>query len=67
MRGDKLVIKEEHVEAARNITKLLLPRIIDNQNMFVITIAGESGSGKSEIAAALSELLSEKGVKSSIL
>lgn len=67
MKGDKLVIQEGHVNAARHILKLLLPQIRKAQSKFVITIAGESGSGKSEIAAALSEFLSEKGIKSAII
>ena len=67
MKGDKLVIQEGHVNAARHIMKLLLPQIRKAQSKFVITIAGESGSGKSEIAAALSEFLSEKGIKSAII
>ena len=57
MKGDKLVIQEGHVKAARQIMKLLLPQIGKNQSNFVITIAGESGSGKSEIAAALADFL----------
>ena len=64
MKGDKLIIQEEHVKAARRIRNLLCPQIIKALNKFIITIAGESGSGKSEIAAVLSELLSEKGLKS---
>ena len=67
MKGDKLVIQEGHVNAARNIMQLLLPQIREAQSKFVITIAGESGSGKSEIAAVLSEFLSEKGIKSAII
>jgi len=67
MKGDKLVIQEAHVEAARRIINMLLPQIIEAQSKFAIAIAGESGSGKSEIAASLSELLSENGVKSIIL
>lgn len=67
MKGDKLVIQEGHVKAARHIMKLLLPQIRKTQSKFVITIAGESGSGKSEIAAVLSEFLSEKGIKSTVI
>jgi len=43
---------------------LFFPQIKETPNKFIITIAGESGSGKSEIAAVLTELLSEKGLKS---
>jgi len=67
VKGDKLVIREEHVKAARQIAELLLPQIAGLEGKFVITIAGESGSGKSETASALSGLLSEKGVASVIL
>jgi len=67
MKGDKLLIQEEHVEAARQIVNLLLPQITETQDKFIITIAGESGSGKSEIAATLAELLSEKAIESLIL
>jgi len=66
VKGDKLVIREEHVKAARQIAELLLPEIAGVEGKFVITIAGESGSGKSETASALSKLLSEKGVASVI-
>jgi len=67
MKGDKLVIQEGHVKAAQHIIQLLLPQIRETQSKFVITIAGESGSGKSEIAAALSEFLSENGIKNAII
>ena len=67
MKGDKLVIREEHVKAARQIAELLLPEIAGVEGKFVITIAGESGSGKSETASALSNILSEKSVASAIL
>ncbi len=66
MRGDKLVIHEGHVKAARQILDLLLPKIMEIENEFIITIGGESGSGKSEIAESLSKLLSEKDIKSII-
>jgi len=67
VKGDKLVIREEHVKAARQIAELLLPEIAGVEGKFVITIAGESGSGKSETASALSNILSEKSVASAIL
>lgn len=67
MRGDKLVIHEGHRRAARQIMPLLLPQVEKARSAFIITIAGESGSGKSEIAAVLSESLLEEGIKSLIL
>lgn len=67
MKGDKLVIEEGHIKAASQIAEVLLPQIEESQGRSVITIAGESGSGKSEIASALSDILSKKGIKSAIL
>lgn len=67
MKGDKLIITEEHVGAARKIMKLLFPETAKPQCRFILTIAGESGSGKSEIAAALADLLSRRDMKSIIL
>ena len=67
MKGDKLVIEEGHMKAASQIAEVLLPQIKESGGRFVITIAGESGSGKSEIASALYDILSKKGIKSAIL
>jgi uridine kinase len=67
MKGDKLVIGEGHVNAVDQITELLLPHISSTQDRFAVTIAGESGSGKSEIAVVLSETLSRMGIRSIIL
>ena len=67
MKGDKLVVQEGHVKAAHSITELLLPQIVKAQSKFIIAIAGESGSGKSEIAAAIFEFLFEKGIRTIIL
>ncbi len=67
MKGDKLVINKEHIRAANQSLELLLPEITSNKGRFIITIAGESGSGKSEIAAAFSEALSRQSIKSTIL
>jgi uridine kinase len=68
MRGDKLVIQEHHVKAAQSLLPLLIPKILQSRDTFIITIAGESGSGKSEIAAVLARLLhEEKNMKSIVI
>jgi uridine kinase len=67
MRGDKLVIREEHIRAATQIVNLLLSEIESYGSRFIITVAGESGSGKSEIAAVVSDKLEEKNIRSIIL
>ena len=67
MRGDKLVIEKEHASVARQIAGLLQEPIAESKGKFVITIAGESGSGKTEIATVLSETLAPSGMKILIL
>lgn len=67
MRGDKLIIQPWHVRAAQQMAELVIPRIMNSTGRFVISIGGESGSGKSEIAAALSATLAERGIPSIIL
>ncbi|MCH7765963.1 MAG: DUF87 domain-containing protein [Acidobacteria bacterium] len=47
--------------------KLLLPEIAQSTGKYALAIAGESGSGKSELAAVLAEQLLEKGFKSIVL
>ncbi len=67
MRGDRLVIQEWHIQAGRKVAELVLPRVEASAHKFTITVAGESGSGKSEIAEVLAEALEEKGINSVIL
>ena len=64
MKGDKLIIEEHHTARASNCCDFLADKLSDR---FVITIAGESGSGKSELASELSRLLTERGYPSGIL
>jgi uridine kinase len=63
VKGDKLVIEKEHVRAAHQIVELLPPQISSTHGKFIITIAGESGSGKSEIATVISEILTTKDLR----
>ena len=67
MRGDKLVIEEEHTSVARQIADILLPQVIESGGKFIITIAGESGSGKTEIATVLAEIFSPRGLETYII
>ena len=67
MKGDKLIIETWHIKAARQAGVLLLPLLTGSTGIFIITIAGESGSGKSEVAEALSDVFSEQDIGSVIL
>ena len=67
MKGDVLLIDDQHRRAAEAIASALLEAIERKPNRYVITVAGESGSGKSETAAALAEALHRNGIAAAIL
>lgn len=67
MRGDILIIGDHHRKAAEGLLKLILPDIIAKQGKYLITVAGESGAGKSEIAYALEGLLDKLRIKAHII
>ena len=67
MIGDKLIIKEFHTKAAKEVLDILIETIKSKKGKFIITIAGESGSGKSEIAFELSRLLKTQSINSYII
>lgn len=66
MQGDRIVIEPHHELAARGVDAWLQKNALPGQARLVITVAGESGSGKSETAAALSESLARRGIDSVI-
>jgi len=66
MQGDKLVIKDHHIRAARQVAEIILPEIHQAKERYAITIAGESGSGKSETAESLRQELEKQGIQSFI-
>ncbi|MFH0866885.1 MAG: hypothetical protein V1904_11870 [Bacteroidota bacterium] len=66
MKGDILIIDENHRKAAKQIIDIIFNKISENKNKYVISVAGESGAGKSEIAVSVKELLEKKNIKSYI-
>ncbi len=61
MKGDKIVVQDRHRTVARRIIAGTAERIRSKPARYVIAVAGESGSGKSETARALAdELLKER-------
>jgi len=64
MIGDKLVIKPEHYERAAQIVDAAEARITDK---FAISVGGESGSGKSEMAEALRKTLEDRGFPAQVI
>ena len=67
MRGDVILIGEEHRRAARLIVDSLVDTVRSTNRRFTLTVAGELGSGKSETGQALAESLDERGIRASVL
>lgn len=66
MRGDILVITENHRKAASQSMPFILPKFREVHKPFIITVAGESGAGKSEIAECIAKEFENIGIKSFI-
>lgn len=64
MIGDKLVIEQHHTDRAKEICDLVDSRLTDK---YVMTVAGESGSGKSELALEIARELTDRGHSADIL
>jgi uridine kinase len=66
MIGDKLLITDYHRSGAAQALELIRTRLTDGVTL-AITVAGESGSGKSEIGHVISETLTAAGYKCIVL
>ena len=67
MRGDKLVLLNYHRKAASEIVSRIIQDIKDAKTRYIITVAGESGSGKSETGRAIADELDKLGIRSVLL
>jgi len=67
MRGDVIIVEAHHARAGKKIVDMLLPDIQAIAGKYALTVAGESGSGKSETATAIANALEEHGIASVIL
>jgi uridine kinase len=67
MRGDILVIQEYHKRAASEIIPQIIERVRRINARYIITVAGESGSGKSETSEAIAKEFEKYRIKSVIL
>jgi uridine kinase len=63
MEGDILIIGEKHRKAARQAYHFIKEELRNTKSTYFITVAGESGAGKSETAAALAEVIENAGYK----
>lgn len=66
MRGDTIIVEQHHRRAASEIVPALLPAIRKSDRKYAISVAGESGSGKSETATAIAGALAAQGIDSVI-
>jgi uridine kinase len=70
MKGDVVLVEEHHRRAAIMLVQVLAERIREvarGARRYTITVAGESGSGKSETAAAIAAELRERGIGAVVL
>jgi uridine kinase len=61
MKGDIILVEDHHRRAASTIVDHLEPEIRTAGRPYVLTVAGESGSGKSETGKALAQELESRG------
>ena len=67
MKGDIILVGDEHRQAAGRVVEGLLDEIRNAPRRYTLTVAGESGSGKSETAQALVDALGERGISATLL
>lgn len=64
MEGDKLLIGAHHTARATELCDQIVTQLVPRM---VITVAGESGAGKSETASEIVRLLRERGQNAEVL
>lgn len=67
MRGDVILVGDEHRRAAGAIVDHLIDDVRSAGRRWTVTVAGESGSGKSETGQALADAFGEHGVLAVVL
>jgi uridine kinase len=66
VEGDVLIINNYHRKAGRQVVEILLNDIKRSEGKFFISVAGESGAGKSEVAASIAAALEKEKITSYI-
>jgi len=67
MKGDIIILEEHHRKAAEKILPEIIEKIKAKATRYIITVAGESGSGKSETGKAIADELEKHDIKSVLL
>ncbi|MGB2601508.1 MAG: hypothetical protein WBD00_04520 [Candidatus Omnitrophota bacterium] len=63
MLGDKIIVKKDHETVAKGLADILEEDIKRTTDKYVVTVAGESGSGKTGIAKEIASNLNARGIK----
>jgi uridine kinase len=66
MKGDIILVEEHHRRAAERIVDHIAGAVEARPGRFTVTVAGESGSGKSETARAIADAFAARGVTSAV-
>jgi uridine kinase len=67
MKGDIIVLEEHHIAAATAIVPHILDAVRAKDGRYTITVAGESGSGKSETGKAIADELAKHEIGAVLL
>lgn len=67
MRGDVIIVEEHHRKVAAEIAESLRDTVERSPRPYAITVAGESGCGKSETGSALREAFESLGFSAIML
>lgn len=67
MKGDIIVLEDHHTKAASIIVPEIVEAVSAKDGRYIITVAGESGSGKSETGQAIADALEARGIASILL
>ncbi len=68
MIGDRLIIGKQHTERASELCEMIVKSLSGSEKpRITVSIAGESGAGKSELAVETARLLEEQGFRAAIL
>jgi len=66
VRGDIIIVEDHHRAAAARIVDHIAAAVAAKEGRYTLTVAGESGSGKSETAQAIADAFAGRGVVSAI-
>jgi len=67
MKGDVVMVEEHHKKAAKEIVRKILADIEQKDTRYTLTVAGESGSGKSEMGKAIQDELANYEINAVVL